>query len=301
VITLNSDRGFVKVECWEDIEELPGFTGALDPKQHELKEIIGRYIFKDYIKCGLSSCHTPHGKGYIVSTKSGPITNIGHNCGKNHFHIEFDELSKSFEKSISLHNYRENIGSFLIHLDTYKEALENLRAGQNGADYLFKKGQLLVKKGGECPDSAVSIFSKLVRNKNPNLFRARKASKKEIEDLEAIQGKELPRPYYIEEEVGVLKGLSFLYEENDLRKLIMLDLNEGFKAIGDLDIDNGNFKDLKHWSAWCSTVETKLNSIQEIIKIAPTLLNKDNLLQLTNMIDDPLDETKYKAFIKNRI
>lgn len=301
MITLNSDRGFVKVENWKDIEELPGFTINLDPKEHELKEIIGRYIFKDYIKCGLSSCHKPHGKGYIVSTKSGPITNIGHNCGQNHFDIEFDQLSKSFERDIALHTYRENIGSSLIVLDLHKEKISGIRIGAHGADELFKKGQLLTRKSSGCPEQPLTILSKLIRSRDPSLVHNREASIKEIDDLEAIQGQKLLRPYYIEEKVGELNGLSFLYDENNLRNLIVIDLEEGFKALSNLDTDNGEFKDLKYWSIWCSEIERKIENIFSIVETGKSFLDKKNLLKLEVLITDPGQRRRYTEFIEKNI
>jgi hypothetical protein len=239
MITLNSDRGFVKVESWDEILELPGFTLDLNPKEHELKDIIGRYIFKTHIKCGLSSCHTAHGKGYIVSTKSGPITNIGHQCGKTHFKIEFEQLSRVFEKSIQEHIYRENIGNFLIFMDLHEQTIKDLRSGHNKADELHKKGQAIRRKGTGCPDEIISALLKLIKNRNGAIMSSREASKNEIEDLEAIGGKSLPRPYYIEEKIGELNGIEFFYEENDLRKLLVLDLEDGLKKIRELDIDKG--------------------------------------------------------------
>src|SRR5688572_33182359 len=100
MITLNTDRGLVKVESWQEIIELPGFDSALDPLQHELKEIIGHYQFGDNIKCGLSNCHTPHMTGYVVATKSGPVTNIGQVCGKKYFGVEFTHLSRKLDQEI---------------------------------------------------------------------------------------------------------------------------------------------------------------------------------------------------------
>lgn len=301
MITLNSERGFVKVESWEDIETLPGFTMNLDPKEHELNEIIGRYIFKDYLKCGLANCHTPHGKGYIVSTKSGPVTNIGHKCGKNHFDIEFDQLSKAFEKDIALHTYRENIGNTLIVLDLHKEKITEIRNGSQGADSLFKKAQLLTKRTSGCPEAATLIFSKMIRSRNPNINTEREASGKEIDDLEAIQVKKLARPYYIEEVIGELAGLSFLYQENNLRSLVVVDLEEGFKGLGELNVDNGQLKDLKRWSSWCSDIERKIENVLSVIESGKRLLQKENLLQIAQVISDLDQRNEYVNFIRKNM
>ncbi|MEZ0154718.1 MAG: hypothetical protein AB9Q22_07430 [Candidatus Reddybacter sp.] len=301
MITLNSERGFVKIENWEDVETLPGFTTNLNPKEHELNEIIGRYIFKDYIKCGLSNCHKPHGKGYIVSTKSGPVTNIGHNCGKNHFDIEFDQLSKAFEKDIALHTYRENIGSTLIVLDLHKEKIAEIRAGSQGADDLNKKAGWLTRRTSGCPESALSIFSRMIRSRNPNLNKEIEASGKEIDDLEAIQGKKLPRPYYLEEKVGELDGFSFLYKENDLRSLIIIDLEQGFKALSGIDVDNGEFNELKRWSSWCSEIERKIDNVFSIVESGKRLLQKENLLQVSKVISDSDQRSEYVDFIRKNM
>lgn len=249
----------------------------------------------------MSSCHTPHGKGYIVSTKSGPITNIGHNCGKRHFDVEFDQLSKAFEKDIALHTYRENIGSTLIVLDLHKEKIASLRSGAQGADTLYKKSRLLIRRTLGCPAAATSIISKMVRGRNPNISTEREASTKEVNDLEAIQGKKLPRPYYIEEKVGELSGLSFLFEENSLRKLLVVDLEEGFKSLSQLDVDNGNFNELKRWSAWCSDIERKIENIESLIEIGAKLLQKDNLLKISVAISDKEQKEEFVIFVNKNM
>jgi hypothetical protein len=301
MITLNTERGLIKVDSWKEIEELPGFTINIDPKEYELKEIVGRYIFKDFIKCGLSSCHTPHGKGYIVTTKAGPITNIGQNCGKKHFGIEFEELSSKLEVEIRLKNYRDNIGSFLIFLDEYRKQLDDIRSGYGGADILYKKSQNLVKKTSSCPDEATTIISRLVRSRNPDIFKSRVASNQEVEDLEVIQKKKLPRPFYIDEKVGSLSGISFLYKENDLRDRLVLDLDQGFKSVELLDIDQAKSSDLKHWSGWVSEVERKLEEAKQILTQGITLNKKENLLQVEKAMEDAEQIKKYRSFVDQHV
>ncbi|MGH1374682.1 MAG: hypothetical protein ACRBBW_21785 [Cellvibrionaceae bacterium] len=298
MITLSTERGLIKVETWQEIEELPGFTKDIDPKQYELKEIIGRYLFKDYIKCGLSSCHTPHGKGYIVTTKTGPITNIGRDCGKNHFGVEFEELSKVLETEIRLKTYRDTIGSFLIFIDQHKSAVNKLRSGPFGADTVYRKVNLLLKRTSGCPEEAVKILSKLVRSRNSDITKDRVASEKEVEELEAIQGKSLPRPYYIEEKVDSLNGLPFLYKENDLRERLVIDLEKGFKAIEELNLDDASDSDLKHWSGWSSEVERKIKESEEILKYGVALLEKANLRKLEKILSDDNSKSEYREFVR---
>src|SRR3546814_995823 len=85
MITINGEKGFVRIESWDDIESRPGFAKDIDPRSVKLKAIIGSYTFSDYIPCGLSTCHQPHGNGFLVVTVDGRETNIGRICGKRHF------------------------------------------------------------------------------------------------------------------------------------------------------------------------------------------------------------------------
>lgn len=301
MITLNNERGFVKVEDWQEIEELPGFTDHLDHNKHELKDIIGRYIFKDFIKCGLASCHKAHGKGYIVSTKSGPVTNIGHYCGKNHFKIEFEQLSKAFEKDVQMHNYRENIGIFLVRSDYYWDEIRKIRNGSGGADSMYKTSKYLLSMSSACPEEAVSVFLSMVKRRDSNIIKSRVATEQEANDIEELQNKKLPRPYYVEERVGELQGLAFLYPENNLRDLLVVDLEQGFKAIIDLDVDNGQFKDLKNWSEWCLSVEAKIERARQVVLLGVRLLNKANLEKIKELIEGPSKKKEYQKFLDDNV
>jgi hypothetical protein len=138
MITLNGERGFEQIESWQQILELPGFTGDLNPEEKQLKEIIGRYIFRDKIPCGLSTCKQPHGRGYIVTTKSGDVTNIGNVCGKKHFGIQFDEFSKVFTQAVTDYQNRETIASHLFRLEGYISEIAEIRSEEKGADWVYR-------------------------------------------------------------------------------------------------------------------------------------------------------------------
>lgn len=84
MITLSTDKGLVRIETWEDVLTRPGFKTDVDPRAVSLKSIIGSYAFATFLPCGLSSCHTPHGRGYLVLTSDGHETNIGKDCGKKY-------------------------------------------------------------------------------------------------------------------------------------------------------------------------------------------------------------------------
>jgi hypothetical protein len=280
LITLNLNQGLVKVASWDDIESLPGYKSDLSPKNYKLKEIIGRYIFKDYVRCGLSTCHTPHGKGYIVTTTEGAVTNIGKDCGKKHFGVEFETLSKKLELDIRVANYRETLGSFMMQLESYAQKLDKLRSGDAGADKVYKNLNTLMQRTSDCPESVVLQLRKCVRERNTEITRSRLATEQEIEDIEAIENRTIERPHYLSEPVATLAGISCLYPENDLREKIVVDLQSNLKKIETLDIDKANTSVLKHWSDWVGQFDNKIENVEEIISSAHRFLDLNNLKKL---------------------
>lgn len=301
MITLNGERGFEKVESWEEITELPGFTANLDPKHYKLNEIIGRYIFKENIPCGLTTCKQPHGKGYIVSTKTGEVTNIGNRCGKTHFGVEFNELSKIFDRAVTEHNNRELVGSFLFQLEEHEEQINSIRAGEKGADWIYKTSKILSQKGRGCPDTVTELVSRLARNRNGAILIPRLATEEEVKDMEVIQKRTLDRPQYIEEPKGELKGIEILYEENDLRDLIILDIESNLKSLSELDVDSATFKDLQRWAKWCNEFESKIERIGSIMASGLRFLKFENLQQLLVAIENPKESKEFKIWLSSNL
>ena len=139
MIVLNTLKEIIRVEKWTDITERPGFSGDLDPSESKLDAIIGRYAFKDYVRCGLSNCHTPHGRGYIVVTKDGHETNIGKDCGKNYFGVDFETLSNKFDRDITEKENREKLWSFFFRTEEVAAQVAVIRTEQRGANWVFKR------------------------------------------------------------------------------------------------------------------------------------------------------------------
>ncbi|WOD14376.1 hypothetical protein [Paraburkholderia kirstenboschensis] len=147
MITLNGDKELIRVENWEAIEARPDFDGQLDPAAHELAAIIGSYLFSDYIACGLSNCRTPHGRGYLVVTKDARVTNIGKDCGARYFGVDFEDMSRQFDRDIAANENRERLWSFAFQLDTVAADVVRIRKGEGsepGADWLYKRSRALL-------------------------------------------------------------------------------------------------------------------------------------------------------------
>ena len=127
----------------------------MNPDEELLDDVLGRYIEKSEIRCGLSNCHTPHLKGYIVKTKSGHITNIGKDCGTTYFGIDFKTFSKRLERDIKESNNRNLLWSFSFQIDELEDQIHKLRTSNYGADWVHKNIQPLITRGKGCPDKII--------------------------------------------------------------------------------------------------------------------------------------------------
>lgn len=299
MITLSKDNGFIKIERWEDIESLPGFVGNLNPSAHKLKAIIGRYIFKDYIKCGLSNCHTPHGKGYIATTMEGMSTNIGKDCGKKYFGVDFETLSKKFDRDFTEAENRDRLWSFSFQVEELEDKINSMRQGKKGADWVNKKSQQLLRPGGDCPNEIVRRVTAMVKARTSTLTHEREATESEIEIAEAQAGRRVQRPYTIEEPIAEIAGFEVLYPENNLKSLLIDDLEANLKSFKSKNIDILSFEELRNWVKWAGSVENVIETAQKLTTLGPKLLSKENLEPFTRLSKTRDDIAKFRSYLKN--
>lgn len=238
MITLNTEQGLISVENWDDIEARPGFITNLNPLDHQLASIIGRYLFKEKIRCGLSNCHTPHAKGYIVTTKDGQSTNIGKDCGKKYFGVDFEDLSKKFDRDITEKENRIRLFSFSFQIEEVERTISELRKKEHGADWVYKKTLPLLSASKDCPEVIVRQISTMIKTGTGILSVQREATQEEIETMEAMQRRKIQRPHFVEDRIAEITGIQTLHSENDLKKLLVLDLEENLKAFKGKDIDS---------------------------------------------------------------
>jgi hypothetical protein len=298
MITLNTNKGLVKVEGWDEIESRPGFVKNLNPAEHTLDSIIGRYIFKEKISCGLSNCHRPHAKGYIVTTKDGHETNIGKDCGKTYFGVDFETLTKKFDRYITESENRERLWSFSFQLEELESKIAELRNGKKGADWIHKHISPLVSQSGDCPVEVVRRIASMLKARTTILTIARVATESEIQNMEAAQNRTLPRPQYVDEPIAEIDGVQVLYPENDLRKLLILDLQENIKVFKEKDIDTLTFEELQHWAKWIVSVENTIERARVAISLGNSLLTQANLEPFIKILATEKDKALFRAYIK---
>jgi hypothetical protein len=297
MITLKTDRGFVQVESWDDVIGLPGFVKSLNRAQHTIKEVIGRYIFKHTVKCGLSDCHSPHMKGYVVATESGELTNIGWMCGKEYFGEDFHTLSRQFERDVEDQANRETLASFSFRADLLQESVDTLRNQDKGANWVYKKTRPLLGSHTGCPDLIVQGIQAMVKAGQNQLTQDRQATKEETDVAEAAAGRAIPRPHMISEVVAPISGMAALNPQNDLRQLLVIDTHDELKAFRELDIDSLGHNDLRRWAKWIASIDGTMERAGAAIAAGRELLTVENLTPFSRLLWRGADKTEFRQFL----
>lgn len=293
MITFNTTKGLVTVDTWEEIEGRAGFLADLNPSEHKLKEILAKYEFRDKVNCGLSTCHSPHNRGYIVSTMNGHETNIGQICGGKFFGVQFKTLSKKFDRDVTEFENRTTLKEFSP--DNVNKQITELRKQDQGADWVHRNCLFLTQKH-KCPEIIVSSLYKMVKSRNRVLVSLRKATDQEVDAIEATSNRLISRPHYIEEPIAEISGIEALYPENDLRQLLITDLENKIREFVTNDIDQMTYSELQKWSKWTGTIDTSLKAAERILSLGRSLLIKDNLYPLTRLVGGR-DRDKFNSFL----
>jgi hypothetical protein len=302
MITLNGDKELIRVETWEEIQARPDFDGQLNPSAHELASIIGSYVFTDRIACGLSNCRTPHGRGYLVVTKDSHVTNIGKDCGARYFGVDFEDMSHQFDRDIAAKENRERLWSFAFRLDTVSAEVARIRNGDSsvpGADWLYKRSRALLNLSHGCPDIVVRRVIQMLRTGTFEVLIQREATSEEVARAEGATGRSVKRPHYIEGSAGYVAHLDALRTENDLREMLVLDLEENVKAFSQLDIDLLSHAQLQQWAKWAGSVDAVLERADAVVPKYRELLRPRNLSTFAVLLSGPDERSQFDAFLNS--
>lgn len=295
MITLNTDQGLVRFESWEEVETRPGFSPRLDPRQRTLKSIVGYYGLPTWRPCGLSICQTPHGIGYMVQTTDGSVTNIGKDCGKRYFGVEFKVKAKQFERDLRGFERRERVRSAQLQGPAIQARLDALKDEPRGGQWITRTLRALRDPTQGLPRSTLAQLDGLARRRDGTLTVARVATAQEAEMLKAQGRQHTGGPIYIDDVVGHLEGLAALYPENDLRQLLVIAFADHLPRLVAADPDSLNDKHLRDLAKWTESIEPNLERAAAAIEHGRRLLTPENLGQLTKLANTHEDRKRVSA------
>ncbi|UZW62777.1 hypothetical protein [Lysobacter enzymogenes] len=301
MITLNTEKGLVRIDNWEDIESRPGFTPIIDPKTIKLKEIIGRYHFPFDIPCGLSNCRTPHQRGLLVVATDGREVNIGRHCGKREFGTDFHFLSRAFVAAERAQRYRETLGELKNRLPSIAAEISVIRHGPHGAGWINTRVRQLNGKSVSLPTPFVNAVRQAIRRGDGVLTIQRAATKAERDAQEAassVPGSERRQRIhsFVEDSVGQLEGFSALFPNNDLRE-ILASIEPLISEVSEVDIDSLPDKRLRELSKANSELEPNLERLRATIAAGRRLLVRSNIEQLARFATSRAEEKLLDQFL----
>lgn len=298
MITINTDKGLFRIQTWDDVSTRAGFTPDLDPVAFPLKAIIGRYVFGDQVRCGLKNCHTMHNHGYIVTAENGQETNIGKDCGKRYFSVDFEQVKRQFDRDMDAMENRDLLWSLTFKLDEIDEKIVQLRSGGKGADWIFKNCMAL-RDPGKVPVEITRQMDRFVKNQSGRFQLEREATEKEAEDMDTMAGRKLPRPQYVPTLETVVNGVEALYQENNLNQILIVGLQEQIKAFRPLPIDQLTEVQLRFWKKWAVTIDQLIDAAERSIEHGRVLLTHDNLAPLLRIegLEKNGEADRYRSFL----
>jgi hypothetical protein len=293
MIRINSERGPVHLESWQNVRELPGYTPEIDPQSETLKEIIGAYSLGDPVSCGLSSCRTAHKRGYVVVTANGLVSNIGNICGVRHFGVDFRQKTRLYWRLARDYENRQLIYQTQSRIDELSSTIEYLINGDRAGKWLSRQRRL-----NGLPSRIRSQLREMARTGRNSVSVTREATKAERDDIEARTGQSVPAPYYIEQEIGVLKGVSALADANDPRLLITIKLKGLLDRLRSVNPEEMRSSELRDFSKECGEVDSRLADATRVIKIGQRFFSAGNLHILLRLSEGPAETKEIKRYLK---
>lgn len=292
MITLKTDRGWESPQTWEDVLQLPGYVQEIDPNVSKLFAVVGKYREAEKKRCSISTCHTKHNRGYLVTTKDGHITNIGVDCGNKEFGIEFEQMSRQLDKDWRSQQYREIVSTAKNKIEGWERECKKLRAP---ASWLIKQHTDMKNRDEGIPEYIYRELTGLMRAESNVLFKQRVATAEEKEFAREIHNEHIET---VPEEVGILKGLSGLKSINQLREILAVDLETKLKLLVETDVDTASDKELAEWARWVEEVDSKISLVSSIIDSCHLFFTRENISLLAEIAESDYDENKVMAIAK---
>lgn len=293
ILLRQGDRELVDVPNWEAVTAIPGYTNNVDPSTVQLKEIIGSYYLTYEVPCGLT-CRQPHKRGYVVSTDTHIVTNLGHMCGGKHFpDANFDQMRKDYHRDVRMQSYREAITAFRRRIPEITDDIAMLRQGETeqlGADWIHRALDRF-KTPGHGIESIRRTLAKLVKENKPRLVKERAATASEMETARALGQ---PVQHFVEEPIGFVQGLKALDDANDLRKILIVDIGNRLPEIEAINVETASEHSLRHEVSWIGSIDEKLERALDATVDGVLFLTKQNLRQLDPFLENDEEREAFK-------
>ncbi|NWC66023.1 hypothetical protein [Cedecea sp. P7760] len=298
MIYLLDDENFVEVDDWEKIVSRENYLPNLNALNKKLDKIIGYYELNKKVSCGLSSCRTPHYKGYVVKTDDESETNIGHDCGTKYFAVAFEKMSADFITALEVAKARSFIHENQPNVFGYWKEVNTLSVGPKNVMWaigLLKK----INDSDVIGYTAYRALRDMHAGNNGNVINSRPPTAKEIE-LAQVSGQQPPSS--VDVVVGFISRIDFLSPDNDLEALYEKKLRGSVQALQDAKPEKLSRTQLNAVVSGINSLQTNLSRAKDLIETARIFFTKENLSELLKYLEanrniSNADIRRYKEFL----
>lgn len=163
--------------------------------------------------------------------------------------------------------------------------------------WFYKTSRALVEANKGVPSEIVRIIANMLKTGQFTLTKERPATEQETALAES-GGAKVRRPHLVSEKLAEIRGLEALRDDNDLRKLLILDLGANLKCLETLDVEALNPREAARWSKWINTVDGVFDRAEAAIAAGRALLTPENLRPFGQMLRDPADLARFESYLK---
>lgn len=100
-----------------------------------------------------------------------------------------------------------------------------------------------------------------------------------------------------EKNLGIISGMAALYSENDLKNILITQLESKLKEFKTINIDSMTDDELKKWSKWSGSVDSLLEKADASLSEARKLLQVDNFIPIRKLLDTLEDKQQLQRYI----
>lgn len=270
------------IESYQDMADRPDFHENIDPTGVDPDQviIIGQYgPWKDEIQCGLSDCHSWHGKGFFALFPDQRATNIGKDCGSEKFGQVWKERANAFERSVKNAEDRHIINAVLDRRDDLRRHVQELIDQPQGAAWLAETKRNF---RDVYPKNLVLTLRDRCRKRDPRITRHVRLDKREREIAKLSKQSE-----YREELVGTIRGLAIW--GGDPKRMLA---NQVIRVVDDIyqtDMHGLSAKEertlIELWVSQCKVLDERIEHANLLVEEGRKFFTPDNMSQLYMLVD----------------
>lgn len=274
IVVNENGKTLIKVGSWVEMHERVGFQRTADPKFIRLVNIIGWYSLDEVGPCGLTSCRTPHLRGYIVDLGGGTETNLGNICGHKHFGVVFTQLKDAFHVELNAQRFRENIVTRQAMTSTLLARLKHLREGEYQADDCYRK---MKRQMSVLFDEKTSRALKRKAERNDNQI-VRSVALTADEKAMRLGFDRLSE--YRDELVGVVNGIQAASTFARLSPKRLEEIQAQIEVFAGLDAETLSYNQLQTHTRWSNRIEAEFNELDSVLRDCQRFLVPENIARI---------------------